>query len=200
MGVGRVFPEVDELVDKIAREQYLEGLDEGKKAGWNAAIRILAQVQDGGFSRHILHEIFSDLCFGTISELINMVTPDEAIKKITEFEASYRRFKYERGDKVQTLSSVDIYGTEVFPAGTVGTIIDISCENSDQPYVVSANGDYWYYAEDRIVLYTEEEKKCGNDSRCDYIGGYCPYPWLQCEECEVRGSIERARKKQEGAE
>lgn len=200
MGVGRVFPEVDELVDKIARKQYWEGLDEGKKAGWNAAIRILAQVQDGGFSRQILHEIFFDLRFDTISQLINMVTPDEAIKKITEFEASHRGLKYKKGDKVQTLSSVDIYGTEVFPAGTVGTIIDISCENSNQPYVVSANGDYWYYAEDRIVLYKEEEKKCENDSRCDYIGGYCPYPWLQCEECEVRGSIERARKKQEGAE
>lgn len=37
-------------------------------------------------------------------------------------------------------------------------------------------------------------------AKCDYIGGYCPYPWLRCEECEVRGSIERARKKQEGAE
>ena len=64
--------------------------------------------------------------------------------------------KYKVGDIVRTITDVDDFGVEAFPAGTIGKITEVS-EIQTPPYRVEALRDYWWYSEDMLEL-VETEK------------------------------------------
>ena len=64
--------------------------------------------------------------------------------------------KFKVGEKVKTLKERDHYGTLLFPVGTIGTITGIYSD-SDLPYKVETEDDYWYYSKD--MLEKAEERK-----------------------------------------
>ena len=69
--------------------------------------------------------------------------------------------KFKLGDKVKTLKSHDIYGINVFPVHTLGTIINIdtNADDDEQCYLVESHntkGTYWYSA-DELSYYTNKD-------------------------------------------
>ena len=64
--------------------------------------------------------------------------------------------KFKPGDKVITLVYEDLNGIKRFPVGTIG-VIESMCKDKVLPYKVTINNDYYFYGEDEIELYNEEE-------------------------------------------
>lgn len=61
------------------------------------------------------------------------------------------------GDKVRTIEDKDVNGTELFPIGTIGTIVEINDENEFFTYLVKANSDWWWYSRDMLEVVESEE-------------------------------------------
>lgn len=143
--------------------QYQKGLNDA----WDAVRKL-----DDSLTYDELYNIFDANCY----RILDRFSASEVIEKIRAYEEKQKdKIDIKVGTKVRTTKDYDHYDAKVFPTGTVGTVteIDLECEH---PYIVSANGDYWYYAADMFEVIEEDEKQkrdCDNDKEWDSDSEAC---------------------------
>lgn len=78
--------------------------------------------------------------------------------------------KYKVGDVVRTLVDTDYAGVELFPKGTIGTIVNIDCKDR-HPFTVAADGEYWHYS--AIMIEPVDEDGTPKQEPCE---DWCDVP------------------------
>lgn len=93
---------------------------------------------------------------GKMQKILEIELEKEISKECKEIESvQYDRNEIKIGDTVRTLKDKDKDGYEVFPIGTIGTVINIS-KNAEHPYQVSANNNWWMYSSDMLEVVDDE--------------------------------------------
>ena len=70
--------------DKVVyKEEYNQAFNQGAKAAWELARKIICQPKNGGFNRSEITEIFG---YGYISDIFEKYTYQEAAAKVAEWE------------------------------------------------------------------------------------------------------------------
>lgn len=77
---------------------------------------------------------------------------------------------YKVGDVVRTLVDTDYAGVELFPKGTIGTIVNIDCKDR-HPFTVAADGEYWHYS--AIMIEPVDEDGTPKQEPCE---DWCDVP------------------------
>lgn len=114
----------------------------GLNDAWEVAKKI---VSNKGYTGKELENIFGT---STLSRIFDTYTASKAIEMIEKYEKEQKTPVFKVGDRVRTLIDKYRTGTELFPVGTIGEVVDIYGNS----IAVNADGKTWYYRKDDLEL------------------------------------------------
>ena len=99
--------------DKVVyKEEYNQAFNQGAKAAWELARKIICQPKNGGFNRSEITEIFG---YGYISDIFEKYTYQEAAAKVEAWEKAKEEIKV--GDEVEKNDLRDVRFIVTFTNG-----------------------------------------------------------------------------------
>lgn len=162
-GVDGVFRDksIEALVE-VCRATRKEGYDAGFRDGTEMKAEAQQSLYESGandtwecvrkLSSEISGETIKSIFDAPYCEVFKRFTASEAMAKVKEYEEKQKEPAFKIGDRVRTTGERDRHGVELFPAGTIGEVMEVDCDGDCLVMPYETYRAPYYYPTDALEL------------------------------------------------